>query len=45
MNIQQMIAIGLGGLVLVAFAGLVVRFHLGRRRADRVWTLCPLSQT
>jgi 7,8-dihydropterin-6-yl-methyl-4-(beta-D-ribofuranosyl)aminobenzene 5'-phosphate synthase len=37
MNIQQVIAIGLGVLVLVAVGGLVVRFHLGRRRADRVW--------
>lgn len=37
MNIQQAIAISVGGLVLVAAGGLVVRFHLGRRRADRVW--------
>jgi 7,8-dihydropterin-6-yl-methyl-4-(beta-D-ribofuranosyl)aminobenzene 5'-phosphate synthase len=37
MNIQQAIAIGLGGLVLAAVGGLAVRFYLGRRRADRVW--------
>ena len=37
MNIQQVIAIGLGGLVLAAAGGLVARFHLGRRRADQVW--------
>jgi 7,8-dihydropterin-6-yl-methyl-4-(beta-D-ribofuranosyl)aminobenzene 5'-phosphate synthase len=37
MKIGQTIAIGLGGLVLAAAGGLAVRFHLGRRRADRVW--------
>ncbi len=37
MNIQQAIAISVSGLVLVAAGGLVVRFHLGHRRADRVW--------
>ena len=37
MNIQQVIGIVLGVLVLVAVGGLVVRFHLGRRHADRVW--------
>ena len=31
------IAFGLGGLVLTAAGGLALRFHLGRRRADRVW--------
>ena len=28
---------GVAGFVLAAFGGAVVRFHLGRRRADRVW--------
>ena len=37
MKIEQTIAIGLGGLALAAAGGLAVRFHLGRRRADRVW--------
>lgn len=37
MRIEQTIAIGIGGLVLAAAGGLVARFHLGRRRADRVW--------
>ena len=38
MKIGQTIAMGLGGLVLAAAGGLAVRFHLGHRRADRVWT-------
>jgi 7,8-dihydropterin-6-yl-methyl-4-(beta-D-ribofuranosyl)aminobenzene 5'-phosphate synthase len=37
MNIQQGIVVSLGVLVLVAAGGLVVRFHLGRRRADQMW--------
>jgi len=37
MKIKQTIAAGLGGLALGAVGGLAVRFHLGRRRADRVW--------
>ncbi|MFB0535834.1 MAG: MBL fold metallo-hydrolase [Anaerolineae bacterium] len=37
MNIQQTIALGLGGLALAAAGGLAARFHLGRRRVDRVW--------
>ena len=37
MNIQQVIALGLGVLVLVTVGGLMIRFHLGHRRADRVW--------
>jgi 7,8-dihydropterin-6-yl-methyl-4-(beta-D-ribofuranosyl)aminobenzene 5'-phosphate synthase len=37
MNIQQVIVVSLGVLVLVAAGGLVVRFHLGRRRADQMW--------
>ena len=37
MNIQQVIALGLGVLILVTVGGLLIRFHLGRRRADRVW--------
>jgi 7,8-dihydropterin-6-yl-methyl-4-(beta-D-ribofuranosyl)aminobenzene 5'-phosphate synthase len=37
MKSGQAIAMGLGGLVLAAAGGLAVRFHLGRRRADRVW--------
>ncbi len=43
MKIGQTIAMGLGGLVLAAAGGLAVRFHLGRRRADRVWAAarCP----
>ena len=28
---------GVAGFVLAAFGGAVVRFHLGRRRADQVW--------
>jgi 7,8-dihydropterin-6-yl-methyl-4-(beta-D-ribofuranosyl)aminobenzene 5'-phosphate synthase len=37
MSIQQVIVVSLGVLVLVAAGGLVVRFHLGRRRADQMW--------
>jgi 7,8-dihydropterin-6-yl-methyl-4-(beta-D-ribofuranosyl)aminobenzene 5'-phosphate synthase len=37
MKIGQTIAIGIGGLVLAAAGGLVARFILGRRCADRVW--------
>jgi 7,8-dihydropterin-6-yl-methyl-4-(beta-D-ribofuranosyl)aminobenzene 5'-phosphate synthase len=37
MQVIEGIACGLGGLVLAAAGGLALRFHLGRRRADRVW--------
>lgn len=37
MTILQVIVIVLGGPVLLAVVGLVIRFHLGRLRADRVW--------
>ena len=37
MKTGQAIAIGLGGLVGAAIGGLMARFYLGRRRADRVW--------
>jgi 7,8-dihydropterin-6-yl-methyl-4-(beta-D-ribofuranosyl)aminobenzene 5'-phosphate synthase len=44
MKIGQTIAMGLGGLVLAAAGGLAVRFHLGRRRADRVWASARYSK-
>jgi len=34
---QKTIVLGVAGLGLAAVGGLVARFHLGRRRADRVW--------
>ncbi len=37
METKLTVAISLGSLVLAAIGGLIVRFHLGRRRADRVW--------
>ena len=44
MKTKQMIAFGLGGLAAAAVGGLVVRFHLGRRRADRVWAASRYSK-
>jgi len=37
MRTGQLIAAGLGTILLAAVGGLVARFYLGRRRADRVW--------
>jgi len=37
MKTKQTIAFGLGGLAAAAAGGLVARFQLGRRRADRAW--------
>jgi 7,8-dihydropterin-6-yl-methyl-4-(beta-D-ribofuranosyl)aminobenzene 5'-phosphate synthase len=37
MKTRQLIAFGLGGLTAAAAGGMVARFHLGRRRADRAW--------
>ncbi|HEC34506.1 MAG TPA: MBL fold metallo-hydrolase [Chloroflexi bacterium] len=37
MKAKQAIAFGLGGLAAAAAGGLVARFRLGRRRADREW--------
>jgi 7,8-dihydropterin-6-yl-methyl-4-(beta-D-ribofuranosyl)aminobenzene 5'-phosphate synthase len=37
MKTKQAIAFGLSGLTAAAVGGLVARFHLGRRRANRVW--------
>jgi 7,8-dihydropterin-6-yl-methyl-4-(beta-D-ribofuranosyl)aminobenzene 5'-phosphate synthase len=37
MKTKQAIAFGLGGLAAAAAGGLVARFHLGRRRADKAW--------
>ena len=37
MKTGRTIAFMLGGLTAAAVGGLVARFHLGRRRADRVW--------
>jgi len=37
MKTRRTIAFTLGGLTAAAIGGLVARFHLGRRRADRVW--------
>jgi len=43
MKTKQAIAFALGGLTAAAAGGLVARFQLGRRRADRVWASarCP----
>jgi len=43
MKTKQAIAFALGGLTAAAAGGLVARFQLGRRRADRVWVSarCP----
>ena len=37
MKAKQAIAFGLGGFAAAAAGGLVARFYLGRRRADREW--------
>jgi 7,8-dihydropterin-6-yl-methyl-4-(beta-D-ribofuranosyl)aminobenzene 5'-phosphate synthase len=40
MSLKRGIAVGLGGLgglIAAAIAGMLARFYLGRRRADRVW--------
>ncbi len=37
MRSGQLIAAGLGAILLAAVGGLMARFYLGRRRADRVW--------
>lgn len=44
MKTKQMIAFGLGGLAAAAVGGMVARFHLGRRRADRVWAASRYSK-
>ena len=37
MKSGQLIALGLGGLLGAAFGGLLARFYLGQRCADRLW--------
>ncbi|MEA3341851.1 MAG: MBL fold metallo-hydrolase, partial [Chloroflexota bacterium] len=44
MKTKQTIAFGLGGLAAGAAGGLVARFQLGRRRADRAWAAARYSK-